>query len=249
MSARCPSDLALEAFLLDPERSPLAPHVAACPDCTPRVACMREEGEDFRRFVFPATVEAVEDAMAKPRGFQLRWRAMLAPAGALAAVVVAVLLLGRRGPPQDYEYGVKGTGMALAVYVNAGEGARSVTDGAPVPATAALRFKVQPADECWLWIMSVDETGEVSRLYPPKGTPPDRRRTGAVPGGALLDGRPGPERIYAVCAPSQEMAWAEVRAAAAAVATGGPERVREARGLGGTLSSAYQASMLLEKRP
>jgi hypothetical protein len=247
MSARCPSDLALEAFLLDPERSPLAGHTASCPHCAARLARMREEGEEFRRSVFPATVESVEDAMAARR--PSRWRAWLAPAGAIAVAVAAFLVLGRKGPPAGYEYGVKGTGMALAVYVNAADGARAVSDGAPVPATAALRFKVQPAEDCWLWIMSVDESGDVSRLYPPKGIPPDRRRAGTVPGGAILDGRPGPERIYAVCAPSQEMAWAEVRAAAAAVATGGPERVREARGLGGSLSGAYQASLLLEKRP
>lgn len=246
MTSRCPSDLALEAFLLEPERSPAAPHVATCADCAARLARMREEGEEFRRVVFPATVGAVEDAMAK-RPF--RWRLLLVPAGALAAALVAFVLVGRQGPPEDYEYGVKGTGMALAVYVNAQEGARAVTDGAPVPANAALRFKVQPAKDCWLWIMSVDESGEISRLYPPKGIPPDRRRTGPVPGGAVLDGQPGPERIYAVCAPSQEMAWAEVKASAAAVAAGGPERVRAARGLGGTLSGAYQASLLLEKHP
>jgi len=246
MTPRCPSDLALEAFLLQPERSPEAAHVASCASCTTRLARMREEGEEFRREVFPRTVEAVEDAMVKRR---LRWPLVLAPAGALAAAAVAVLLLVRTGPPADYEYGVKGSGMALAVFVNGGEGVRALPDGAAVPAAAALRFKVQPADSCWLWIMSVDARGEISRLYPPKGIPPDRRPAGPVPGGAVLDGQPGPERIYAVCAPSQEMAWAEVKASAAAVATGGPERVRAARGLGGSLSGAYQASLLLEKRP
>lgn len=246
MSAHCPSDLALELFLLQPERSPDAGHVATCPACTTRLARMRDEGEEFRREVFPRTVEAVEQAFEKRR---FRWSFVLAPAGALAAVAVAFLLV-RSGPPSDYEYGVKGTGMALAVFVNGGQGARAVPDGAAVPASAALRFKVQPADDCWLWIMSVDASGEISRLYPPKGIPPDRRGTGPVPGGAVLDGQPGPERIYAVCAPTQEMAWAEVKAAAAAVATGGgPERVRTARGLGGSLSGALQASLLLEKRP
>ncbi len=246
MTSSHPSDLALEAFLLEPERSPLATHVDTCPSCTARVARMREEGEEFRRFVFPQTVEAVEQAMEK-RPF--RWRLVLAPAAALAVAAAIVLVVRTPGPPADYDYGVKGTGMALAVFVNGGGGTRAVPDGAAVPASAALRFKVQPAADCWLWIMSVDESGEISRLYPPKGIPPDRRAPGPVPGGAQLDGLPGPERIYAVCAPSQEMAWAEVKAAAAAVATGGPERVRSARGLGGSLTGAYQASLLLEKRP
>lgn len=244
MTAHCLSDLALEAVLLAPapEGSPDATHLAACPACADRLAQMRREGEDFQRFVFPRTVEAVERAVERPR---FRWPWVLAPAGALAAALVAVLLV-RQGPPDDYE-GVKGTGMALAVYVNGDAGARAVSDGAVVPASAAIRFKVQPARDCWLWIMSVDGRGEISRLYPPKGTPPDRRSAGPVPGGAVLDGSPGPERIYAVCAPSQETAWAEVRAAAT-VATGGQERLRTARVLGGSLASAQQASLLVEKQ-
>lgn len=246
MTPSHPSDLALEAFLLAPERSPLADHVGSCPSCTTRVARMREEGEEFQRAVFPRTVEAVEQAMER-RPF--RWRWVLVPAAALATAAAIVLALRAAGPPPDDEYGVKGTGLALAVYVNGGEAARPVPDGAAVPASAALRFEVQPREACWLWIMSVDESGEISRLYPPKGIPPDRRAPGPVPGGAVLDGQPGPERIYAVCAPNQEMAWNEVKAAAAAVATGGPERVRAARGLGGSLSGAWQASLLLEKRP
>lgn len=240
-----PSDLALEVFLLAPERSEHAAHVASCPECTSRLARMRDEGDEFRREVFPRTVEAVEGAMEKRRP---RWSLVLVPA-ALAAAAVAFLAVRMR-PPSDYDYGVKGTGLALAVYVSDGQAARALPDGAAVPASAALRFKVKPTKkDCWLWIMSVDAKGEISRLYPPKGVTPDCHDGGPVPGGAVLDGQPGPERIYAVCAPTQEMAWAEVKAAAAAVATGGPERVRGARDLGGTLSGAQQASLLLEKRP
>jgi len=246
-AARCPSDLALEIFLIKPERSPLGAHLEACPPCAARIARMRAEGEEFRRVVFPQTVDAVEDAMVKRR---FGWKLVLAPVSALAVATAAVLFMVRSGPPSDYEYGVKGTGMALGVFVNGeGSGARAVPDGAAVPASAALRFKVQPAADCWLWIMSVDAKGEISRLYPPKGTPPEKRATGPVPGGAMLDGQPGPERIYAVCAPDETMAWGEVKAAAAEVATGGEERVRAARGLGGSLARANQATLLLEKRP
>lgn len=245
MSGRCPSDLALELYLLQPERSPEAGHVADCPSCAARLTRMREEGEDFRRFVFPRTVDAVEDAMEKRR-LRFRWYFVLAPIA--AAAVVAVALLVRTEPPSGYEYGVKGSGMALAVYVGGDQGAAAVPDGAVVPATAALRFRVHPSTRCWLWILSVDAKGEISRLYPPKGIPPDLRAEGPVPGGAVLDGQSGPERIFAVCAPSQEMSWNEVKATAASAASGGPESVRGARTLGGSLSGAIQASLLLEKK-
>jgi hypothetical protein len=247
MTPRCPSDLALELFLFQPEGSPESGHVAECPSCASRLARMREEGEDFRRFVFPRTVEAVEDAMEKRR-FRFHWAFVLAPLGAAAAIALAVMVPS--GPPKDYEYGVKGSGMALAVYVNGAQGASAVADGAKVPAGAALRFKVQPSKhDCYLWIASVDATGQVSRLYPPLGKQPECHDGGAVPGGAVLDGQPGPERIFALCAATRHVAWSDVQSAVQAAAAGGSDRVRAARSLGGSLSGAIQASLLLEKQP
>lgn len=249
MTATCPSDLALEAHLLEPANSPLASHLEACPPCAARVARMMQEGEDFRRFVFPATVDAVQDAAERRPRAWLRWPVLLAPVAAVAAVGLALVLGIRPGSGPDEGYlGVKGSGMALAVYVNGGEGAEAVADGAPVPASAALRFKVQPDGECYLWILSVDAKGEVSRLYPPEGAQPELRTAGAIPGGAVLDGQPGPERIFAACAPAATTSWAEMKAAAASAA-GGADRVRAARGLGGPLANARQATVLLEKRP
>lgn len=249
MTAPCPSDLALEGYLLEGDRSPLAAHLERCPPCTARVARMEAEGQDFRRFVFPATVDAVQDAATRKR-FAFRWPLVLAPLGAAAAVVLALVVgTGPAPGPRDDYLGVKGGGMALAVYVNASEGAKAVADGAAVPASAALRFAVQPAEACWLWIVSVDAKGAISRLYPPEGAAPELRTAGAIPGGAVLDGEPGPERIYAVCAPDQRTAWKDVQAAVQVSAAGGAERVRAARSLGGPLAQARQATVLLEKRP
>lgn len=247
MTARCPSDLALETYLLEPERSPHARHVHACATCRGRVARMREEGEDFRRYVFPATVEKVEQAAGSRRRFSLAF--IVGPVAAVGALAAALLLFVKTqqgGPAPDY-VGLKGSGLGLAVYVNTAAGAQAVEDGAAVPASAALRFKVAPAGECWLWIMSVDAKGQVSRLYPPNGVPPQATAAGPVPGGAALDGTAGPERIFAVCAPSA-MAWNDVKATAQPYAASA-EAVRGARVLGGALASAAQSTVLLEKRP
>jgi hypothetical protein len=241
-----PSDLALELFLLQPEESPEKGHLSACPTCTTRLAQMREEGEDFKRFVFPQTVEAVEDAMEK-RPFA--WRALfkvLVPVGAAAALAVTLLLPS--GPPDDY-VGVKGSGMILSVFVNGADGASALPDGAKVPAGAALRFKIKPEkNDCHLWIASVDAKGEISRIYPPAGTKPQCLGAGAVPGGAVLDGQPGPERIFALCAPSENTDWPEVKAALQGAA-GGAEHVRTAKSLKGPLSKRFNATLLLEKQP
>lgn len=244
-ASRCPSELALEAHLIQPERSALAPHFGACPACQARLARMEREGEDFRRYVFPKTVEKVENALARPRR---RLALLLAPLGGLAALATALLVVLRPvGPDADY-VGLKGADMGLAVYVAADSGVKAVADGSAVPASAALRFRLRPAPGCRLWIVSVDAAGQVSRLYPAGGDAPPVAEEGAVPGGALLDGTAGPERIFAVCA-SEPLPYATVERAAQASASGGAEKVRAAKLLPGLPPGASQATLLLEKQP
>jgi hypothetical protein len=253
--SRCPSDLALEAFLLDPKRSSLTPHVDACNDCRIRVARMESEGEDFRRFVFPATVEAVEEAMTPRHRRLFSW---LMPVGGLVAAAAALMLVVRiqqpsrptlspDEPPPGY-IGLRGPKMSLAVFVGGERGATAVTDGAVVPANAQLRFKVRPAPDCKLWIVSVDVSGQVFRLYPATGEASVVSEAGALPGGAVLDGTGGPERIYAVCAP-EPLPFGTVERSAKAAAGGGAEKVRKAGELQGLPASASQATLLLEKKP
>lgn len=243
MNAACPSDLALEAYLLSPERSKVAPHLDACEDCRGRVARMQEEGDEFRQYVFPATVGAIEEAV-RPRR---RWSLLFAPLGALVAAAAALLVVvpaGPHGPGPDY-VGTKGLGFAA--FVNGVDGAHVVEDGAVVPASGELRFTLDPSGPCHLWIVSVDAKGEVSRLYPPEGAASGARTAGPIPGGAVLDGQPGPERLFAVCA-GEKASWYDV-SRAASTAKGGPDAVRRAHALGAPLANAPQSTLLLEKRP
>lgn len=242
---RCPSDLALERHLLEPARSGLAPHLEACASCRGRLARMEAEGEDFRRFVFPATVEKVEDALARPRR---RLPFLLAPIGGLVAIAAGLLVVFRPLAPAPDYVGAKGSGVGLAVYVGSDDGAKAVADGAAVPASAAIRFKLRPSPGCHAFVVSVDSAGAVSRLFPAAGDAAPVAEAGPLPGGAVLDGTPGPERIFAVCA-SEPLPWGTIERAARAAAGGGPERVRAARMLPGLPESATQTTLLLEKRP
>jgi hypothetical protein len=245
-----PSDLALEAFLLAPERSPVKPHLDGCHACRGRLARMRAEGDEFRQNVFPATVDAVREGAGRTR-----WTRLLAPVATLALAAAAALLVVRTGPsrpPPDY-VGAKGAereGRAgLKVFMDASDGARPLEDGATVPAGAALRFKVKGDDpHCFLWIASVDAAGAISRLYPPRGAAVQDVPAGPVPGGAVLDGQAGPERLFAVCADSAATSWDDVRRAVSP-AVGGADAVRRATRLGAPLADECQSSLLLEKRP
>jgi hypothetical protein len=240
---RCPSDLELERHLLGDAPPALELHVADCAACAARLAEMREEGEDFRREVFPATVDAVV-ARARPRPLSRPW--VLAAAPLAAAAAAALFLLGR--PPPDY-VGAKGGELSLAVFVQAPGGAQAAADGAAVPAGAAVRFQVRSARPCQLWVVSVDAEGLVSRLFPAGGDAPARiAEAGPLPGGAVLDGRAGPERIFAVCSDAP-LALADVERAARGAAGGSDARVRAGGRLEGLPAGAAQATLLLEKRP
>jgi len=250
MTARCPSDLALERHLLAPERSSLTGHLAACPGCAARLETMKQQGEDFLRFVYPATVEAVEAAAERPSALKA-WRRWLALVPALGGAAALLFFLARPSAPPDDYLGVKGGGpLGLAVFVQEGTGPRLARDGEPVAAAASLRFRVRTGRPCHLWLLSLDARGQVSRLYPTQGEGGAAvERSADLPGGAVLDGQPGPERIIALCAPAP-LGWASAEAAVRASAgAAGAESVRRAAPIAGLPAGTAQDSLLLEKRP
>lgn len=237
-----PSELALEAYLLDRD-SKVAPHVAGCEHCRARVARMEREGEDFRRFVLPATLDAVLEKNAPRRRKAWLWLAGIAPVAAAAALIIS---LRPTQPPEGY-VGEKG-GLALVAYLGAPSGAKIVRDGDAVSPGAALRFTVAPGGQCNLWVVSVDESAHISRIYPSTGEgggPVSKQ--GPLPGGAMLDGRAGLERFYAVCSPAPLRYEDVTKSVRAAVL--GPEDVRKGPGLPGLPKGTRQVSLLVEKRP
>jgi hypothetical protein len=182
---------------------------------------------------------------------------MLAPVP-VAGLAAALLLVAHPasgpsplGPDESY-VGIKGgtaTSLGLSVFLGAAEGARLVNEGEPVPATSALRFKVQPTKACRLWMVSVDATGQVSRLYPTSGDEgAELSQGGALPGGAVLDGRGGPERIFAFCTP-KPVKFAQVERAVRGAVAKGESGVRAAAVVPGFPDGTAQATMLIEKKP
>jgi hypothetical protein len=244
-AAACPSDLALERHVLGRADAAVVAHARACPECAERLDAMRREGEHFRQFVYPSTVERIEAAAAPARR-----RFLLAVLSApILAAAAAVLVLTLRPPPPDY-LGTKGAGgIGLSIFAPGSDAARFLADGAEVPARSALRFRIRTGHACSLFLLSVDGGGIVSRLDG-AGAGGLRLAPGQhdLAGGVELDGAGGPERFYAVCAPAGTAA-AEVERAARSAAGGGPGRVRGAKELPGLPAGSLQASHLLEKRP
>lgn len=229
----CLTELQLEAVLLGATTGEAQRHVDGCARCSAALVQMRAEGAHFKQYVFPATVDAVIGG-ARPRR---RWAWALVP----VAVAAAALLVVRTRPPDDY-VGVKGQTVGLAVFsVDASGAPVRLDDGVRVTPEASLRFQVRPDAPCHLWLLSVDQRGEVSRLFPPEGEAVRVVGETTLPGGAQLDGTVGPERLFAVCTESP-LQWPEL----AHVAALGPEAVRRTT----TLPVAgRQATLLLEKSP
>ena len=238
-----PSELALEAYLLDRETSKAARHVEGCEHCRARLARMEREGEDFRRFVLPATLDAVLEKNAPQKRKAWIWLIGLAPVAAAAAIFVAI----HPGEPPEGYVGEKG-GMSLVAYLGAPGGAKAVVDGQVVKPGSALRFSVAPRAHCNLWVVSVDESGQISRIYPADGeggAPVSKQ--GPLPGGAVLDGRAGLERFYGVCSPAPLLYEEVTKSVRAAIR--GPEDVRKGPGLPGLPKGTRQVSLVVEKRP
>jgi hypothetical protein len=242
----CPSDLALELHLADPRRSRLDEHLTGCAACQARLQQMGAEADEFRADVFPATVARVVAAAPAPRR-GVSWL-KFAPVVALAAAAGLLVLVRPSSPAPDY-VGVKGGELSLSVWTAEAGGAKRVGDGAQVGASSALRFGARTGRPCQMWIVSVDGTGEVSRLFPASGAEGARLAGDApIPGGAVLDGKAGPERIFAVCTEAP-LGYDVLERAARAVGAAGSDAVRHTTRLPGLPGGAEQSSVLLEKVP
>jgi hypothetical protein len=241
---RCPSDLELEAQVRDLGRATV--HVRSCARCAERLEELRRLEGEFEREVFPATVEAVVARSA--RRPVPRWGIWLTPIATAAAVVV--VLLARAGPRDSY-LGVKGPLLSLVLFAQEPGGARALSDGEVVAPGAGLRFEVRAVRSCALFIVSADAEGKVSRIFPAAGAdgiPIDPGALKVLPGGALLDGKPGPERFFAVCGCGDDpLRYDRVERAAGEIGPG-EGHVRGAHRLSGLPADALQVTVLIEKR-
>lgn len=241
MTSACPSDLRLEAYLLDPAKSGLTPHVGGCESCRVRIQRMNAEADDFRQYVFPATVDAVVAAAAPRPG--LGWFGALLP---IAAACAAGLLVFLKPVSPEGLLAAQGQVLSLEVFADTPEGGQQLTNGQLIPLAAPLRFKVSSSVPCRVHVVAADCEGNVTVLYP---TPGEQAAvvngTSVLPGEAKLKGDEGPERIYAICS-REPLPMLALAVTLSDQATGDDDRVRRAVRLSGLPPSTLQATLLVE---
>jgi hypothetical protein len=241
VTTRCPSDLRLEAHLLDPEKSGLARHVDGCEACRVRLERMNAEAADFNQYVYPATVEAVVAAAAPRSG--LGWFAAFLPAA--AACAAALLFLVKPVPPEGF-LAARGEVLSLEVFTESPEGARQLVNGELLAEGAPLRFRVKTTVPCRVRIVSADCEGHVVVLYPAPGEDsPLVSGTTVLPAAAKLGGDEGPERIFALCS-REPLPMLALAASLTDQAAGDDDRVRRANRLSGLPAGTLQATLLVE---
>ncbi len=213
----CIDDVTFEEHLLGLGSPAAAEHVRSCANCQARLLVDEKSAEHFRKFVFPRTVDAVVASQVKSLP---RWWFAMAAAAACVLLLGFIPLIKRltlTEPGDDYT-GTKGASesgsFSLTVYTPLETGVAALRDGERVAAAAPLRFEVSTPEPCALWLISVDDSGTVSRLFPTEGDEGAAvNGFQSLPGGVVLDGRTGSERFFALCSVAP-LSYAQVLSAA-----------------------------------
>ncbi|MGI5863747.1 MAG: zf-HC2 domain-containing protein [Myxococcales bacterium] len=145
-------------------------HVAGCARCGQQLAALEREASNMRRELpferFEAAVLA-KGSRAKPR--RRVERALLALAAGLLAVALGGQLLSSSEGPSGRN-ALKG-GAALELFVGgAGADPRPAKDGESLAPGERIRVGYQASGKRFLIVLSVDEAGAVTPLYPESGT-------------------------------------------------------------------------------
>jgi hypothetical protein len=226
-------------------------HGARCAACAARRAEHVARVAHFREVVFPRQAAAL-------RAHRRRWPSLTWSLGiALPLAAAAVFLVHTHRSSTDHgtsaaSIGIKG-GPGLQVFVRRHgrePGAAEVTkvqDGDRLAAGDALRFVLSPSDLPFVLIASVDGAAEVSVYYPYQGETSievDPSATVVVPGSIVLDGTPGPERVFVIRS-AKPVSASLVRTLLARLGAGGADEIRSAQQL--PMEGTVQSTLLFEK--
>ena len=237
------------------ERSWVERHGAGCARCQALVAELQAWRNEAATRAPPDARAAVR-RQATPGRSRWWWLAggFLAPLAATAAVLLTVTPAGtgRRAEPgasaaaDDPVIGEKGA-PALGIVARRGSRVFPIRSGDRMRPGDQIRFVLGGVTYPFGIIASIDGAGVPNIYVPYEGdtsVPLTRRDRLELEGSIVLDGRLGPERIFALFSRSPLSAKA-VRQALAAIGERGPAAIRQTRML--AIEADAQASVLLEK--
>jgi Domain of unknown function (DUF4384) len=186
-------------------------HVSGCERCARTAEAMRAQREsaELPRLRLLSIAPALS-AIGERRSTR-RWR--VRAAAAVAGLAAAASLLLVVGPPRGGER-IKGSGFALAMYVQHAGEVRRVGPGEAIAAGDAVRFTVTTPVKAYVAILSLDAKGRASVYYPTGATaqPLPAGQDMPLPLGTRLDESIGEERIVGLfCSSAVELEPVRVR--------------------------------------
>lgn len=181
--------------LPSPEAEQVRAHLATCPACQGRVAQLELEEAQAREAVpFARLADGVARRLLR-RTSPLRHLSRVV--GAMAAGAVALVAVQALRAPSRYT-GVKGSSDLLLYVGGVGE-PRRVQGDAELQVGERVRLQYEAGEHRYLAVLSVDERGQVTPLYPERGEsqPAERGGMRMLPQSIAFDGA-GRERLVAV---------------------------------------------------
>ncbi len=201
-------DLLLMSALTGERQNEAKAHLDGCPLCQKRWTELNEDKARFEQFVFPRTLQKLEERLAAPtlmERLRAGWKLLVpAAAGIVAASLAAAVYVGGKDRTQtedDVYIGIKGS-ASLEVFANRPESNQffSVKPGTVLKPKDKIRFVVNSAGSKYLLIASRDGAGAFTVYHPFGAQQSGQVSTGRVelPGSVELDEVTGSERLIAV---------------------------------------------------
>ncbi len=217
----CYSGLHFDRFLLGElskgDAEELRLHLAGCARCTACLESLRP-GEPLPPLRVAATGagQAAEAGQAAGAGQAVgagqvlalrprRWTRPLAAAAGIAAAASLLLVLRAPAPSERR----KGSGFALAMYVQHGEAVRRAAPGESVAPGDAVRFAITAPAAGYVAVLTVDPEKRASIYFPlgDRAAPISAGLDLALPQGTRLDATTGEEHLTALfCTAPVELA-------------------------------------------
>ena len=202
------TDLAIEYLLAGTPLPGTEAHVAECAICAQRVeaaAAVELPPLDALPPLRPPVVPAMPASVTEPPPVEAAnrpWMWALLGAAVSAALVLLVVRLAPSTESTD-TYRVKGNGLALQIFRDAGETSERLRDGDRIAPGDRLGFRLRNGSAGHLLVFGIDAANESYVCYPQSeggaSTPIDASpRPTQLPEAIRMDDSPGTERLIAL---------------------------------------------------
>ncbi|MBK7862826.1 MAG: hypothetical protein IPJ65_30310 [Archangiaceae bacterium] len=198
-------DLLLMSALTGDRQAEAKTHLDGCALCQKRWSELNEDKARFEQFVFPRTLQKLEQRLAVPslvERLRAGWLMLVPAAGAVVvASLAAAVWLGGRSPSDDAPYiGIKGGPTLEVVALRPEMGQFPVKPTTVLHPKDKIRFVVNGAGSKYLMIASRDGAGAFTVYHPfgaEQSAAVDEGRV-EIPRSVELDDTLGSERLVAV---------------------------------------------------